>query len=174
MLVAFLAFAPFARTNAADASMPEYQVKALFLFNFAKYVEWPASAFTSPTSPLTIGILGESNFGDLSRVLKDRTIGGRKIVVRQLSSDQEMLECQILFIGTSQRERLTDILKLAATQPILTVSEIEHFTELGGIIGFVKKDARIRLEIDLEAAQRAQLQLSSKLLSVADTVRGKH
>ena len=157
-----------------ESSLAEYKVKALFLFNFAKYVEWPPEAFASADSPIVIGIIGENRFGNhLAKAVEGKSISGRSIVVRQIDKEEALLSCQILFISGSEKARLPQILDLVKTRPILTVSEIENFTQRGGAIGFVKKEERIRLEIDLEAAQRARLQLSSKLLSVADSVRGK-
>jgi len=157
-----------------EASFTEYQVKALFLFNFAKYVEWPAEAFASTTSPIVIGVVGDNKFGDqLKKAVDGKSIGGRPLLFRQIEKDDEMAGCHIVFVSASETKRLPDILERLKAKPVLTVSEIERFVEQGGVIGFVKRQDRIRLEIDLDAAQRARLQLSSKLLSVADTVRGK-
>jgi hypothetical protein len=161
--------------KAAESPLPEYQVKALFLFNFAKYVEWPAEAFPSPNSPIILGIVGEDKFGsNLKKAVEGKTINGRAIVIRQIEKERDLLSCRILFVSDSEKVRWPELRTLINTRPILTVSEIEEFAQQGGAIGFIKKDNRIRLEIDLAAAGRAGLQLSSKLLSVADMVRNNH
>ena len=162
-------------TRAAESAVPEYRVKALFLINFAKYVEWPGAAFPSPTSPIIIGLIGENRFGDnLANAVAEKAIDGHPVVLRQLGHDDSPLGCHILFISGSEKSRFPELLERLKNQPILTVSDINHFAEQGGIIGFVKKEDRIRLAIDLGAAHRANLQLSSKLLSVADSVHGKN
>jgi hypothetical protein len=158
----------------AETALSEYQVKALFLFNFAKYVEWPAQAFASANTPITIGIVGESKYAaQLSKIVEGKNISGRSIVIRQLENQDEPGACHILFISNSEKRRVGDLLAMVKTRPVLTVSDIDQFAQQGGIVGFVKKDDKIRLEIDLGAARLANLELSSKLLSVADTVRGK-
>lgn len=152
----------------------EYQVKALYLLNFTKYVEWPAEAFPTADSPITIGVLGEDHFGDdLKKTVEGKTVNGRAIVIQAVEKCSELGKCQVLFISGSEKKRLGEILGKVKTLPILTVGESEQFTQQGGIINFVKKDGKVRLEIDLNAARQAKLQVSSKLLSVADTVRGK-
>ena len=168
-------FALACRANAAEIAVSEFQVKALFLFNFAKYVEWPADTFPSPASPLVIGIAGESRItAEAQKVVANRNIDGHPIVVRQLEKDHGPEFCHILFINSSEKTRFPDLLDQLKAKSVLTVSDIARFAQEGGVIGFVKKDDRIRLEINLAAAQRAHLQLSSKLLSVADTVRGQN
>jgi hypothetical protein len=169
----------FWANNAPSSETPtltEYQVKALFLFNFAKYVDWPAEAFASDsdTTPITIGIVGENKFGsDLKNLVAGKSIGGRNIVIRQITTEDDCSKCHILFISGSAKQHWKAILALVKNKPVLTVGETPEFLEEGGIINFIKIDARIRLKINLDAARQAQLQISSKLLSVADIVRGK-
>jgi len=152
----------------------EYQVKALFLLNFAKYVDWPEEAFAGANTPITIGVVGENHFGDnLKKAVEGKIVNGRAIVVQAVEKDDELCKCHVLFISASEKKRLGEILGKVKTLPVLTVGESEQFTQQGGIINFVKKDGKVRLEIDLNAARQAKLQISSKLLSVADTVRGK-
>jgi hypothetical protein len=163
------------RSNASEASRSENRVKALFVINFAKYVEWPSKAFTSTNSDFVIGVLGESRFGeDLNKAAEGKTIGGRPISILKLRKAEEILACQIVFVSSSEKAHLTEILQAVRSRPVLTVSDIESFAQQGGIIGFLRKDDRIRLEIDLAPAEAAGLQLSAKLLSVADAVHGKH
>jgi len=158
----------------AGPSVTEYQVKAVFLLNFAKYVDWPAEAFATATTPIVIGVLGEDNFkGDLEGAVKGRSIGGRTIVTRHVTADDEVDSCHILFISSSERLRLGEILGKTKTLPILTVGECDQFTEKGGIINFTLKEGKVRLEIELNAARQSRLRISSRLLSVADVVIGK-
>jgi hypothetical protein len=160
--------------RAEEPSLPEYQVKALFVFNFAKYVDWPQTAFANDSAPITIGLLGENKLrAHLEKVVEGKTIAGRKVLVRQIEKDEDCAACQILFVSASEKRRTGEILDQGKDRPVLTVGETERFAEQGGMIGFIKKDGKVRLQINLEAARRAKLQLNSKLLSVADTIMGK-
>lgn len=157
-----------------ELTFSEYQVKAMFLFNFAKYVEWPSDVFTDTNAPITIGVLGENRFGDeLQKVVAGKNVSGRTIVLRQVENANDASKCHILFISASEKNRLGEILGKIKGLPVLTVGETEQFTGQGGIINFMRKEDKVRLEIDLNAARQAKLQLSSKLLSVADVVKGK-
>ena len=156
----------------AQTSMAEYQVKALFLCNFIKYVNWPAEAMPGPASPIIIGILGEDNFNDsLTHAVAGKNFNGRAIVIKHLSAGDDLSGCAILFISSSENSQLSEILSKAGTLPILTVGEDESFLQKGGIINFTIKEGKIHLEINLVGAQKVNLQISSKLLSVADTVK---
>jgi hypothetical protein len=160
--------------HCADASFTEYHVKALFLYNFAKYVDWPAQTFSTTNAPITIGVLGQNNFGDdLKSAVAGKTINGRKIIILQIENESDCGKCQILFISNSEDERVADILSKIKTLPILTVGESDPFFQQGGIIHFALKDGKVRLEINLAAARSAKVQISSKLLSVADTLKGQ-
>jgi YfiR/HmsC-like len=157
-----------------EPSFTEYQVKALFLFNFTKYVDWPVEAFAETNTPITIGVYGENKFGDdLPKAVSGKSVGGRAITVRRIENTDDLGKCHILFIGGSDQKHLGEILDKIKALPVLTVGETDQFAEQGGVIHFTKKDGKVRLEINLQAAQRANLQISSKLLSVADVVKGK-
>jgi hypothetical protein len=161
------------RNVRAEATLPEYQVKALFLLNFTKYVDWPTNAFAASNTPVTIGIYGESKLGEaLKRVVAGRSIGGRSIVIRQIENTEDASQCQILFISNAA-SRARGILDKASALPVLTVGEDAAFAQNGGIIDFVLKEGNVRLEIDLAAARKAGLTISSRLLAVADVVTGK-
>jgi len=152
----------------AQTSMSEYQVKALFLLNFVKYVDWPAGA----SGPITIGILGQDNFNDsLTDAVEGKNINGRAITIKHLSSGDSLSGCTILFISSSENSQLSAILGKVGSLPILTVGESESFLQNGGIINFLLKEGKIHLAINLKAAQKVNLQISSKLLSVADVVK---
>ena len=146
----------------------EYEVKAAFLYNFAKFVEWPEEAFRDSTAPITIGILGKNPFqGELREVIKGKTVQGRKLDVRRVKGH---LTCHILFIASSEKDNLKKILQRLAGSCALTVSDIEDFASRGGIIGFLTEENRVRFEINVDAAERAGLRVSSKLLKLAKVV----
>jgi hypothetical protein len=158
---------------AGEVVLPEYQVKALFLVNFAKYVEWPANAVHGQS--FVIGIFGEDSFGAyLRQAAEGKSAGGKPIEIRKIEAQEDLSSCQIVFMGSSEKKRLAEILARIKALPSLTVGETDHFAQQGGVIGFIKREGKVRLEINLEAARQAGLQLSSKLLSVADSVTGKH
>jgi hypothetical protein len=150
----------------------EYQVKAAFLYNFAKFVEWPPQAFKSPTDPIAICILGEDPFGHaLEDAVKGKTIEGRGFVVPRISEVRQADSCQILFVSSAERKRARAILAELRANGVLTVGETEGFAEAGGVINFKLEGGRLRLEINVDAAERAKLRLSSKLLSLAQIVK---
>jgi YfiR/HmsC-like len=162
------------RLAAGEASLTEYQVKALFLLNFTKYVTWPSNAFAETNSPFAIGIYGEDKFGeDLEKALAGKNVGGRSIVIQSIKNADDSAKCQIVFISNSEKKRTPEIVAQLQSAPVLTVGETELFTDQGGIINLSKKEGKVRLEINLQAAQLANLQISSKLLTVADVVKGK-
>jgi hypothetical protein len=152
----------------------ENHVKALFLYNFAKYVQWPDEVFSNPGAPITIGIVGDDNFGrNLRDVVQGRTINGRGFAIKHLLATDDPAGCQILFISNSESSHIAQILTNAAAKPVLTVGEDKAFSEDGGIIDFVLKNGNVRLEINLDSADKAGLKISSRLLSVADSVKRK-
>ena len=166
--------APAMQTSGAEASLSEYQVKSLFLVNFAKYVEWPAMAFTDASAPIVIGVTGENNIGaQLEKAIEGKNVSGRAIRILTVQKDEDFAKCHILFVSASEKKHFGEILSKVQGLPVLTVGEAEPFLQQGGMINFTKKEGKVRLQIDLDAARKAKLQLSSKLLSVADSVTGK-
>jgi hypothetical protein len=158
--------------RAADSGIEEYRVKAAFLFNFAKFVQWPPQAFKSADSPIEICVLGQNPFGpSLDQAVQGKMIGDRAFVVREIRNAQQARECHIVFVGaagwTRSREVLGDIKPCCA----LTVGEMEGFIAGGGMINLRLEDARVRVEINPDAAERARLRISSKLLSLAEIRR---
>ena len=152
----------------------EYRIKAAYLFNFAKFVEWPTTAFAQTNSPIIVGVLGKDVFnGELERSVANKTINGQDLVVRQFEGGDEFKGCHILFISPSEKRRLPKILQHLKGTSILTVSDIEQFSEagVGGMITFVRQQNTIKFEINLDVAERAGLKLSSKLLQVARVIR---
>lgn len=157
---------------AAQTAPPsEYQVKAVFLFNFAQFVDWPAEALPDADTPLVIGVLGDDPFGGLlDRTVGDERLRGRPFEVRRYQSVDEVKTCHILFIGESEGDRPEGILAGLKHRPILTVSDANGFAQRGGMIRFVTDRNRIRLQINLVAAEAAHLTISSKLLRVAEVI----
>lgn len=168
VLVCALAHAP--RVQAADAPS-EYEVKAALLFNFAKFVEWPGASFATPDAPFTIGVVGNDPFGPaLERMLAGKTVGGRAIVIRRWRKAENRGPCQLLFVGASERDHLTQILDGVRVQPVLTVGDTHAFAAHGGMIGLTMADNRVRFEINESRANEANLSVSSRLLSLARIV----
>ena len=155
-----------ARAQVAD----EYRVKAAFLYNFAKFVEWPAQAFKSPTDPIVIGVLGKNPFGAaLSEAVAGKTLGGRTFQVREVT-DAQAAGCQIVFVSSSERKRMGPLFIVIGNSAVLTVGETDNFAVEGGIINFKIDAGSVRLQINVEAARKQQLRISAKLLSLAEIV----
>jgi YfiR/HmsC-like len=147
------------------------EVQAVFLFNFAQFVEWPPEAFPDPQAPLIIGILGKDPFGGfLDETVRGETVRGRTFKIDRYRRVEEVRDCQILFISRSEANRLDGVLAALKGRPILTVSNGDDFERPGGIIRFILNESKIRLSVDLEAAQAARLTFSSKLLRSAEIV----
>ena len=159
--------------HAQATALQENQVKAVFLFNFAQFVDWPASAFPDPQSPLVIGILGNDPFdGYLDATVKGEMVNGRPLIVQRYRRAEEIKGCQVLFISGSEASRLPKILSVLAGRQILTVSDVEGFATNGGMIRFVIVRNKVRFRVNLDAARAAGLKISSKLLRAADVMKG--
>jgi len=149
----------------------EYEVKAAFLLNFAKFVEWPAKAFADSKSPFVIGIVGVDPFGDaLPQSIKRQTVQHRPIVIRRFKVAEDFSGCHILFLSRSLAAQTDHVLERLKGLPVLTVSEREDFVQRGGAIGFVLVDKSVRFDINVPAAAAADLKVSSKLLAIARLV----
>ena len=146
------------------------QVKAVFLFNFAKFVSWPDSAFETETTPFRFCIAGNSLQGVLEATLRGETVNNRAIVIRRLSGDENVQNCHLLYISGVQPPTLA-LLRAVGAAPVLTVGESMDFISNGGIIRLGENARRIRFEINPVAAERASLQISSRLLRLADVKR---
>lgn len=157
--------------RAQSPTVGEYQVKAAFLYNFAKFVEWPPGSFADASSPLRICVLGQDPFGqELRRVTNEKIVNGHELQVTQLVDVQLARTCHILFIAASERAQLKRIFEGLRGADALTVGDSKGFAELGGIINFVMENNRVRFEVNHKAAEQAGLKISSKLLSVAKVV----
>ena len=148
----------------------EYQVKAAFLYNFAKFVKWPESAFVDPESPVTICILGKNPIIDALQNLIAKTIRGRRIVISHSKNIRSLKGCHILFVAESEKSRIKHTISKFKGSPVLTVSDVDDFVKAGGMIGMVRVENKIRFHINLVSAQDSGLTISSQLLKLAQSV----
>ena len=169
-----LNWTPPADAQAGDADSSEYLIKAGFIYNFAKFVEWPSATFSQPDSPIVIGVLGTDPFGNvLDRIVEDKKIGSRGFVVKRFKwgkNLKELKDCKILFVSASEKAHIDEILLSVKGLPILTVGETPGFAERGGVIRFTLEDNRVRFEVNVDAAHQAELNISSRLLTLAKIV----
>ncbi|HEX7184168.1 MAG TPA: YfiR family protein [Thermoanaerobaculia bacterium] len=170
-LAAALLLAVLAGSASAQGGAGEYEVKAAFLYNFAKFVEWPGSTFESPTDPLVLCVFGDDPFGEsLDAVVQGETVGGRRLVVHRTRETAQLRGCHVVFLSQRTRERYPQVLDSLRGTSVLTVGEGEGFLTQGGMIRFVLDQNRVRFEINLDAAERNRLKLSSQLLRLARAV----
>jgi hypothetical protein len=156
--------APLAWGQAEETS--GYRVKTAFLFNFAKFIEWPASSFATPQSPFAICVLGQDPFGSiLTDTLQGKMIGERPLAVRRLKDKSESRSCQIVFVSSSESAHLAAIVETVRGGNVLLVGENTGFAASGGTIEFTLEDDRVRFAINTDAADRSGLKFSSKLLA---------
>ncbi|MDF3029761.1 MAG: YfiR family protein [Moraxellaceae bacterium] len=147
----------------------EYQLKAVFLYRFSQFVEWPQQAFASAQAPLSVCVLGDDPFGDyLDETVQGEVVKGHPLQVQRYRQVDEVGACHILFVSDSEQANLKGILESLRGRNILTVSNGDGFVRGGGIIGFMLEDRRIRLWINPEAARSAGLRISSKLLRASE------
>jgi len=154
---------------AQSSRASETEIEAAYLYNFGKFVTWPAQP-----EPFEICVLGKDPFGSvLDATVSGESIGTRRVAVARIANARDALACQVLFISDQEEGRLRAILTVVKNAGVLTVSDIPHFAERGGMIEFVQREGRIRFEVNLDAAQESKLSLSSELLKVAVRVVGK-
>jgi YfiR/HmsC-like len=158
----------------AQTSASEPQVKAAFLLNFPKYVDWPSEAFAATNSPIIFAVLYDNEVAtELRRMSAGKVINGRPVEFKLLTSEQECDQrLHILFVGPSGQRPVSDVLGRVQKASVLTVGESDDFLDKGGVINFTRRDRNVRVQVNLEAASLARLKISSKLLSVADAVKG--
>jgi hypothetical protein len=150
----------------------EYEIKAAFLYNFTKFIEWPAHSFADAGAPIVIGVLGDSPCTEaLQRLVKDRKVNGRAIVVRRIASGQEAQATHLLFVGSEQEAQFAGLQPAIELLPILTVGETPGFPILGGAIEFVPQGDKLRFEINIGVAERAGLKISAQLQKLATVIR---
>ena len=163
----------WSQARGQSGSSTEYTVKAAFLFHFAQFVEWPAETFKDSAAPLTYCTMGDDPFhGALDQALTGKAVGMHPLRVEHFREFEKAQSCQVLFLGAGEKKHMAEALDGINGLPVLTVGETEHFVHEGGIIGFCLEENKIRFEINLDAAAKAKLKISAKLLALAKTVVG--
>ena len=189
ILISVLILVPLSgKTPAVPSTNREYQIKAAFLFNFSKFIDWPEEKITNSNEPFVICVIGTDPFGKSLEPIKEKEVKGRKVVIKYLkdleeqeSSDQKdksetkhiieaLRKCHLLFICSSEKENLATIIELLKGASVLTVGETTGFLESGGIINFLMEDKKVRFEINNSAAKQDNLKIRSKLLRLARRV----
>jgi hypothetical protein len=166
----FLLLAGADLAGAQSRPVEEYRVKAAFLYNFAKFVEWPADSFKTASDPITICVLGDPFGGRLEETVNGKLVDDRPLIVHEIADVAEAPGCNILFVA-SEKKRATELLGRVKASPILTVGDCANFAAAGGVIGFRLDGGKVRLEINVGAADRARIRISSKLLGLAEIVK---
>lgn len=170
LLLAFGILLCITKLNAQTASR-EYTVKAVFLFNFTQFVNWPPSSFSHQRAPFIIGIYGGDPFGtELDETVAGEQVNGHPVVVQRLNNINEARRCHILFINQREARNVVDILAQLGNESVLTVSDFPGFARSGGMVNFMNVSNKIKLQINPAAAKSADLAISSKLLRLADIV----
>ena len=155
--------------NAQTSSEIEYELKAVYLLNFLRFTEWPNSAFDNESSPIVLGVVGIDPFGSiLDETMHAEQVAGHPVVIKHFQSHDEISPCHVVFVSSSETERLRSVLK--KVKGSLTVSDIDGFAQLGGAIGFYVENNKLRFEINLQALHETKAQVSSKLLRLAKII----
>jgi hypothetical protein len=182
VMVLGVAHIMFGATAESETSR-EYQIKAAFLFNFFKFVDWPEEKTADSNEPFTIGVIGTEPFGKSLEPIKEKEVKGRKVVIKQIKNLKEkessknnkdaieaLRKCHLLFICSSEKENMVTIIEALKDSSVLTVGETAGFLESGGIINFLMEDKKVCFEINNFAAKQASLKIRSKLLRLARRV----
>ena len=160
-----------ARSSKGQSNEEEYRVKAAFLFHFAQLVDWPPETLPATDNSLFLCTIGEDSFqGTLEAMVAGKAIGNRIVRVRHLEQPQDMHSCQIVFLGKSQNRRIPALVADLHNAPVLTVGETTGFLQAGGMICFLLQENKVRFEINLDAAESANLKIGSRLLLLAQNV----
>ena len=176
------------RTWADTAPSQEYKVKAAFLYNFLKFVDWPNGKAADAKKPIILGIIGKDPFGNAFEPVKDKPVKGRKVVIKRFKEVaelkksgqegkaaldkqiEEMRECHLLFACSSEKDNIKEIIAAVKDRSVLTVADTKDFLKSGGIINFVMEEQKVRFEISVSAAKRSKLKIRSQLLRLAKEV----
>jgi hypothetical protein len=154
--------------------MAEYEVKAAFLLNFVRLIEWPASAFSDDDTPYVLGVFADDPFqGALEAVLEGSSIAGRPLRTMRIDSPRDAQRCHLVFVPASQTKQLSTLKRAVAEAPVLLVTEGEDLARRGAAISFYQEGDRVRFEVNRQAAQRVKLKPSSRLLRLARLVEEK-
>ena len=159
--------------HAKTLSGLEYHVKAGFIYNFAKFVEWPTTSFESNNNVIVLCFVSDNPLSEVLFDLNDKIVSGKKIEVRKYKDDHDIEGCNIFFFGTADKTFIQQELIKLKNRNILTVGEIEGFAQMGGIINFFMEKNRLRFEVNVDAARKAGLKLSSQILMSAEIIKGE-
>jgi len=153
-------------------TLTEYEVQAAFLYNFAKFVEWPPEVLKSSGDTFTLCVTGADPFGnDLDDELSGKMVRDKKLALKRIMQSKDISTCQVLFVSASEDNRLGALLSKINGLPVLTVSDMDRFIDRGGMIGFSMDDNRVRFSVNLAAADKAGLKISSQVLKLAKAVQ---
>jgi hypothetical protein len=165
---------PAGAQSSDTAESSEYLIKAGFIYNFAQLVQWPSTSLSQGDTPIVIGILGTDPFGaTLDRVLENKKLDGRNLVIKRLKWSKELKDlkdCNILFVSSSEKEHIAEVVNIVKLMPILTIGETPGFASRGVIINLILEGNKVRFEVNIEAAKQANLNISSRLLALARIV----
>ena len=188
LALAFFATPIVLKAEADSTASREYQIKAAFLYNFIKFVDWPKEKAADPNAPVTIGIIGKDPFGSAFNPVEDKDAKSRKVLIKRFKTFEElkkagekdkslldreigaMRKCHLLFVCSSEEENLVEIINLVKDHSVLTIGEMKGFIESGGIINFIMEEQKVRFEINVTTARQAELQIRSQLLRLAKRV----
>lgn len=162
---------PISSANAQSSPL-EYQVKAAFLYQFFKFVEWPANAFSATHNIICIGVVDGGPMASALQSIEGKEAKGRRVVIKRFKELKDLEFCHILFISSGMEGRLAEILDQLRGTSTLTVSDIDGFARRGGMINLITVEDKVQFEINVDAAERAKLQISSHLLRLARIVPG--
>jgi len=152
----------------------EHEVKASFVYTVAKFVEWPAAAFVDASSPLVFGILGEDPIEELlQHITTGKSVGGHPVLVIHLTEGDEPVGCHVLYVGRSEAAHVDEVIARLRNSSVLTVGEFDRFAQRGGVLRLRLEDNMVRFEVNVDAAERARLQISSKILKLGAIVRDR-
>jgi hypothetical protein len=170
LLLLLAVLGPAVSTPLALQRVDEYRLKAAVLYNLAKFVEWPDDAFADPAAPLVVCVLGVDPFGAaLDDTLRGHSVGGHATVAKRIA--EVTPGCHVLFVANSEAKRLPAILERTRTSSVLIVGEAAGFIDRGGMIGLATDDDRVRFDVNLAAADRARIKISSRIMALASSVR---
>ncbi|MGA2429323.1 MAG: YfiR family protein [Candidatus Acidiferrum sp.] len=171
ILAGLLSLAGATPTRGQDNPSVEYQVKAAFVFNFAKFVEWPLDTFKSENAPIVFCVFRYDPLGSaLDEIIRGKAINNRAVLARRITELPDLRSCQLVFVSSVEYKHLSEVLNSLKGTSALVVGESEGFAERGGGIQFFPEDKKLRFAVNVDAIQRARLTASSKLLALARIV----
>ncbi len=164
-----------ASSAAVDRAISEYEVKAAYVYNFAKFVDWPSTAFSAPNAPICVGVIGADDFAALlEKVVKDKLIQEHPIQVRLLKWPADLGACNIVYVGATEQKRFRQICESVQNSPVLTITEAEDKSQVKGIMNLFMESGKVQFEVNIEGAEKARLRISSKLLRLARGTVGRY